>query len=182
MEKNRFKLYDDAEWYFEKALANYIFDYQKSETSLTDEDYKIINEYAGNHIAYFITWIIKNKFESDFFAETLNVSESVEAVRNETMTGADFLFEHCDGKLDGEMLSAEILPFVDWFYEKYYFNQYYVDWVIRVLDDLPLEFQWSWEDYHSFEKVLNRRYEIYIEKQRSYKEWEEKRKRSAESK
>lgn len=173
METRRYTLYDNTEWYFEKALAAYLCGEQKREDSLTAEDYRIISECAGNHIAFFLTWVVKHHYESDLFASVSGGAEALEALRSESMTGAEFLLTHCDGKLDGEMLCEEILPFVDHFYQKFYFRRHYVHWVMTVLHDLPLEFRWSWEDYYSFAKVIDQRYKVFVNNQKAWRKLEQ---------
>ena len=164
----RYTTIDCADHYFSMAEENYYFgEYGGKSYIPKDEDRRKIYEYAGMHIAFFLTWIIKHKFDSGLwngftvsFGDCANGSEALEALRNEKITGSDFLIEYCDNIFDGEMLSDEIYPFVKDFYEND-MKKVYSDWA---MDNglLPLDFEWSWKDYHSFEKILDREYVTYL--------------------
>lgn len=148
--------FDRIDYYYEKALGNCEFLLEKKESELTDEDRKEINRYAGNHIGFFLTWIIQHHFEGEILEEN---KEALEAVRREEMLGVDFLIDYCDEKFWGEDVSEEIYPFVASYYEKYF--SVYTKWVMDILCDLPLEFIGSWEDYHQFEPILDEAYAQY---------------------
>lgn len=51
----------------------------------------VIEYYAGNHIGFFLTWIIQHQFEGELLKETAN--EDLQAVRNETMSGIEFFIK-----------------------------------------------------------------------------------------
>lgn len=158
-------LYDDVEWYYEYALNNYLKLNKKEIGNLTYNDKKYIYEWAGNHIAFFITWIVKRNYQSDFFP-----SFAVEALRTEKITGIEFLHDYCDGKIVSDMIIDGIIPFMNKFYNKNYLKKHYAHWVMTVLNDLPLEFEWNWNDCHKYEKYLTRRYNSHV---RSVKKLEE---------
>lgn len=136
--EEKLKLYDDISWSYEYALNTYIKLSKKEISELTDSDYSEIYECAGVHIAFFITWLVKKNYQSNFFTD-----DAVQKLRNEEIKGTDFLKEYCDGKLVSDMMKDEIIPFVNKFYNDRYFNMHYVPWVMKILHDLPLEFGWN---------------------------------------
>lgn len=148
--------FDKAEYYFEDALKNYCYMFDKNESDLTDKDHNEIMRYAGNHIGFFITWVIRRGHIGDMHKEDPVEAAAVEKVKNGEMLGIDFLMEYCDGRLYPEDMSDEMVSFAARFYERYF--GYYSDFVVRKLDDLPLEFIGSWEDYLAFEPTLDRLY------------------------
>lgn len=148
--------FDRIDYYYEKALSNCEFLLQKKESELTEEDRREIKRYAGNHIGFFLTWIILHHFEGEIHEDN---REALEAVRREEMLGVDFLIDYCDEKFLGEDVSEEIFPFVSTYYEKYFSE--YTNCVMNVLCDLPLEFIGSWKDYHDFEPILDAAYAQY---------------------
>ncbi|MBQ8435061.1 MAG: hypothetical protein IJX24_03505 [Oscillospiraceae bacterium] len=148
--------FDKAEYQFETACENYCRMFNKADDSLTDEDYDKIWLYAGNHIGFFMSWIIKN----NFYGEEHNDNECIQAVKNETMTGTEFLMQCCDGKFWDIDVSDDILDFVNEYYEKKYLSDY-SHWVIDELGDMLLEFIGTWKDYHEFEHVIDNAYKEY---------------------
>lgn len=149
--------FDKIDWHFETASEYYCHLNNKEIESLTDEESDEIYLYAGNHIGFFITWIIKHHFEGEIFSED---KEGLEAVRNETMSGTEFLLDYCDGKFWGIDVSERIFSFVNDYYENHYLEEY-TEWVTEVLHDVPMEFVGTWEDYHRFEHVIDKAYEEY---------------------
>lgn len=124
---------------------------------LTDEDQEIIWDYAANHIAFFITWIIQNNFISSLH---VNEKKDIDAVKNEKMKGKDFLMNNCDGVLLREDLSDEILEFVDLYYDTNYFDDY-CDCMENELHRTVLGVEFSWKDYNIFKLVIDKAYANY---------------------
>ena len=173
---NEYKLYDSADKYYDQALVNYGRTNKKDKNTLTDEDYREANRWAGLHIAMFMTWIIRRRFESGIFSEIDGAQAALEDLRAERITGSDFLEKFCEGKLQGKHLSDDITPFVDAFYGEY-LEPFYTEWVLDCIFDVPFEFGWSWEEYHKLEELLDERYNEYLE---NAKHEEEKREKQAE--
>lgn len=149
--------FDHADYYYEEALKNYCFQYNKKASDLTDEDDDEIMRYAGNHIGFFLTWLIRRGHLGEMHKEDPDKLSDAEKVKNGEMLGVDFLMKYCDGRLLPEDMSDDILSFVIRFYEESYFKTY-ADFVITTLNDLPLEFTGTWEDYLAFEPTLDRLY------------------------
>lgn len=80
---------------------------QKNPKDFTAEDESIIWEYASNHIAMFLTWVIDNGFYGNIHYEA---SDDIQLVKARKMTGTEFLAKHCDYRLSDEDFSPEILP------------------------------------------------------------------------
>ncbi len=145
---------DRIDYYYEKALEIYCDLHSVSDDELTDEQREEINLYAGNHIGFFLTWVIKH----DFIADEHKENEGVQLVKDEKMTGTEYLIEYCDTKFLSRDVAEELIPFVEEYYADSYFGDY-CNWVINDLCDLPMEFIGSWDDYHEFEEILDEAYE-----------------------
>ena len=78
--------YDDASWHF---AGDFPSDLPK--------------ENGGTHIGIFLAWCIHNKLLSEFQLE--ESSQDVSQVLSRQITGRDFLFSCCDGKLTDEDLN-----------------------------------------------------------------------------
>lgn len=148
--------FDKAEYYYEDALKAYCHMYGKKESDLTDNERNEIMRYAGNHIGFFITWVIRRGHLGDLHKEDPDDMAAAEKVKSGEMLGVDFLLEYCDGRLYPEDMSDEIISFAVRFYERYF--KHYSNFVVSKLDDLPLEFIGTWEDYLAFEPTLDRLY------------------------
>ena len=157
-----YKLYDNADWYYEEALKHYCFAKKKDVSALSDEDFSEVEKWSGMHIAMFMTWIVRHNFESGLFSRINGAEDALADLRAERITGSDFLEDYCDGKLHSENLSEGIIPFLEDFYGEY-FKPFYTDWVIDGIFDLPFEFGWDWEEYHQLEELLDERYNDYLE-------------------
>ncbi len=154
---SKIKLFDDIKWAYEYTLKTYLKLNQKSKNDLTEQDLNEIYEYAGIHIAFFITWIVKNDYQSDLFTY-----DSIQKLRSEKINGIVFLKEYCDGKLASDMIKDEIISFVSTIYDDNYFKNHYAKWVMNELNDLPFEFGWNWDDYNNYEHYLNKLIKNYL--------------------
>lgn len=143
--------YDQAEWH---SGGNYPDD--------------LPAENGGTHIGMFLAWVIVNGMEGDELREYS--SESLEAVRARRMTGREFLFKECDGKLCEWDLNEECNAFA-----RYYYSApeciYLKDYAETLAADLPSVYhvQDTWENYEKIAAVITER----------FKDW--KRKRSSAS-
>ncbi|MEM7609943.1 MAG: hypothetical protein AAF411_31740, partial [Myxococcota bacterium] len=61
--------------------------------------------FGGTHIGLFLRWCFEQGWASALHVE--RAPADVEAVIGGTMTGTDFLFRYCDGKLTDEDLNDE---------------------------------------------------------------------------
>lgn len=148
--------FDKADYYFEDAMRSYCELYGKKESDLTDADREEIMKYAGNHIGFFIAWVIRRDRLGSMHRSNPNAMAAAEKVKTGEMPGIDFLMEYCDGRLLPEDMSDETVSFAVKIYDDYF--RIYGEFVINELYDLPFEFIGTWEDYLAFEPTLDRLY------------------------
>lgn len=152
--------HDKAEWYWDDARESYIAQHNVDEDwETTEEDEDIIWSYAGLHMEFFLTWVIKRGLISDFHME--NASEKVAAVVNEEMTGHRFFVEQCDCTLTLDDLTEQLYGFMDIYYEVYL--EEFPNWLKHVQHKPALGTAFDWADYHAFEPVLDAAYRKYLE-------------------
>lgn len=147
-------LTDKADFYFDEMYSRYAA--QKNPKDFTAEDESIIWEYASNHIAMFLTWVIDNGFYGNIHYEA---SDDIQLVKARKMTGTEFLAKHCDYRLSDEDFSPEILPFVECYYFQKYIQQYdklFSKKAMALLHPSPF----SWEDYDLIAKRITRAYKL----------------------
>lgn len=97
--------YDDASWHFG---GDYPGDLPQKN--------------AYTHIGVFLAWALINGLAGELHTEEW--PEEIEAVKTRTMTGAEFLAKHCDGKFTDEDLTDLGNAFCAEFYENEYFERY----------------------------------------------------------
>ncbi|MFR2165206.1 MAG: hypothetical protein ACLS5K_01530 [Streptococcus salivarius] len=106
-----------------------------------------ISKRAGFHLSVFVAWLAKHDFlnpQSDGF----NL-EDVQKLKNETITGTDYLFKHLDEKLYSSDISDTLLPFISDFYEDY------MDFCYTVLVDDIARTEFDWKIYHLVEDDID---------------------------
>ena len=148
-------LTDKADFYFDEMYSRYAA--QKNPKDFTAEDESIIWEYASNHIAMFLTWVIDNGFYGNIHYEA---SDDIQLVKARKVTGTEFLAKHCDYRLSDEDFSPEILPFVECYYFQKYIQQYdklFSKKAMALLHPSPF----SWEDYDLIAKRITRAYKLW---------------------
>ena len=91
--------FDKAEWQYDSARESYCEKFNKNPNLLTDEDEEIIWGFAGNHIAFFITWLIRHDFLGDLHYEDDFEGNDLEAVKKQEKTGMDIYIILNTGKL-----------------------------------------------------------------------------------
>ena len=148
---------DKAEWQWDSALEFYCEDTGVEPDAVQEEHEDQIWERAGNHIAFFLTWLIRHDGLSSWHCQ--EDGDDIQAVKQKEMTGADFLANNCDMVLSREDIAKKFLSFVDAYYESRYMDDY-----TDFMGDNTLSATFSWEDYERFEPVLNRVYEAYCKK------------------
>lgn len=152
--------FDKMDYAYDAALKNYCQAYGKDAGALTGDDHDMIARWSANHTGFFLTWIIRKGFEGALHRELPQVLEEVKTGK---LLGVDFFLRYCDGKFRDEDVCPEALPFVVWYYDGGQYWKDYVEWVINILCDLPLEFLGSWEDYLQFEPLLDQAYQDYLD-------------------
>ena len=119
--------YDDASWHYGGEFP--------SESP---------REYGGTHIGMFLRWCFAKGWAGDLHTEEVN--EAVEAVVRGKMSGTDFLFKYCDGKLTDEDLNDAGNQFASSYYE----SDYTRDYVELFADEMYV----APESAHDVEKLL----------------------------
>jgi hypothetical protein len=112
---------------------------------------------AGTHIGMYLAWIILNRLES--FQLRQQAASPVEEVRNREISGRDFLFAHCDGRLTSDALNKEAQIFTESYYEDRYLNDYEDILVSRASGTYTVAD--SWTNYDRLAKVMDQRLRDY---------------------
>lgn len=149
--------YDNADWHFESALNAYLETQTLPSDELTEEQVDKVMSRAAVHIGFFLAWVIKHHFEGSIHED---LQEDLQAVREERMTGVEFLLKNCDGKFWGKDVRDDIVDFVNYYYVDIYLKNY-PHWVMDEIYDLPFEFSWSWDDYHLIEPIIDKAYQSF---------------------
>ena len=114
---------------------------------------------AGNHIAFFLIWLIQHDFVDE--------EGDIALIKDEKIGGVEFLMDYCDGVLPRNVLREEIWGFMDAYYEKD--NRYFHDYctfIEDVVGETVLGVRFSWKLYHQFAPVLDKAYENYLQQSR----------------
>jgi hypothetical protein len=143
--------FDKAEWQYESAKKFYCEKFNKNPDELTGEDEEIIWDYAGNHIAIFLTWLIKHDYMGEVHHEDKSEEAELEAVKNQEKTGMDILRKYCDMVFNQDDVSNDI----EFFVRDYYENQYMNDYSDMMGESRILSTAFSWEDYQKIEPVID---------------------------
>lgn len=147
---------DKAEWQYDSAMKEYCEATGKQPAALTSADKDIIWEYAGNHIAFFITWLIRHDLLGDLHHEEDEEEVVLQEVKEKKKTGMHILSKYCDMVLTDEDISDDALGFVEDYYEKQYFNDFGT-----VMDGKILCVSFSWDDYFEVEPLIDAAYKNY---------------------
>lgn len=110
-------------------------------------------------LLFFLTWIIQN----DFYNKDIFETEEIQLLKDEKISGTDFLMDHCDGKLVRQFINAEALDFIDYYYENKYFDDYCA-FVEGEIKGTVLGIRFSWDMYHQFKPILDNAYKEYGKK------------------
>jgi hypothetical protein len=116
---------------------------------------------AGTHIGMYLAWIIVNRLESFQLRQT--AASPVEEVRSQQMTGRDFLFAHCDGRMTSDHLNKEATLFTDAYYVDTYLQDY-EDVLVKKASGTYAVAD-SWANYERLAKVMDKRLRDYRGKQ-----------------
>ena len=145
---------DKAEWQYDSAQQYYCEQTGKKPEELDDQDTDIIWEYAGNHIAFFITWLLRHDLLGDLHNEDDHEAADIEAVKKQEKTGMDIFSKYCDMVFTDEDVSDLVMDFVKSYYDKQYLKDYG-----EYMGDKVLSTGFSWDDYLGFEPVIDRAFE-----------------------
>lgn len=144
---------DKAEWQYDSAMKEYCELTGKKHSELVSADEDIIWEYSGNHIAFFLTWLIRHDLLGEFHHEDAEEEAMLQEVKDQKKTGMDILSKYCDMVLTDEDVSEDALDFVEDYYDKQYLNDFGA-----VMDGKILCVSFSWDDYFSVEPYIDEAY------------------------
>jgi hypothetical protein len=77
---------------------------------------------GGTHIGMYLAWVILNRMESFSLRQT--APSQTEEVRSKQITGREFLFAHCAGRLTSDALNSEAQAFTQSYYEEQYLHDF----------------------------------------------------------
>lgn len=145
---------DKSKYHYDSACEKYCKQYDKRKEELNDEDISVIWEYAGNHIAIFLTWLI----EHDFFTgeEGESIEKEVREVKERKITGDEFL-SGLDETLVKDDISDKVYDFIDDYYDVKYLEDYN-SFMKKNRKKGMYETVFSWEDYDALKPVIDEAY------------------------
>ena len=146
---------DRSDYFFDHALEFYCEENSIPSEKLSQSDMLEISKRAAFHLSIFVAWLAKHDFlnpQSDGF----NL-EDAQKLKNETITGTDYLFKHLDEKLYSTDISDILLPFISDFYEDY------MDFCYTVLVDEVARTEFDWKIYHLVEDDIDEMFTSYKE-------------------
>ena len=146
---------DRADYFFDQALVFYCEENNIPSEKLSQSDMQGISKRAAFHLSIFVAWLAKHDFlnpQSDGF----NL-EDAQKLKNEKITGTDYLFKHLDEKLYSTDISNTLLPFISDFYEDY------MDFCYTVLVDDVARTEFDWKIYHLVEDDIDEMFTSYKE-------------------
>ena len=125
-------------------------------------------ENGGTHIGLFISWIIESGLIGEI--HTNDSSEGIQKVKRKEITGRDFLFEFCDGKLWNEDLNEVGVLFAEDYYSS---DQYFNDYanLLAAEKETVYHIENNWENYSKLKKILDVRFKKW-NSQRNKKKWQ----------
>ena len=144
---------DRSDYFFDHALEFYCEENNIPSEKLSQSDMLEISKRAAFHLSIFVAWLAKHDFlnpESDGF-----IFEDAQKLKNETITGTDYLFKHLDEKLYSSDISDTLLPFISDFYEDY------MDFCYIVLVDDVARTEFDWKIYHLVEEDIDEMFNQY---------------------
>ena len=137
------RTYDDASWHTEGDFPEDLDD-----------------QAAGTHIGMFLAWAAEHALLSANHSD--DNADALRELLEREITGRDFLFDLCDGKLTEEDLGKEGNAFARSYYDKHYMDDY-VD-VLGDGEDTPYHVEDSWDGFDALKEMLDDRLEAWRRK------------------
>ena len=144
---------DRADYFFDHALVFYCEENDIPSEKLSQSDMLEISKRAAFHLSIFVAWLAKHDFLNPL-SDGFNL-EDAQKLKNEKITGTDYLFKHLDEKLYSTDISDILLPFISDFYEDY------MDFCYTVLVDDVAKTEFDWKIYHLVEDDINEMFSQY---------------------
>ena len=109
---------------------------------------------GGTHIGIYLAWVILHRLESFSLRQT--AASPVEEVRSRQLTGRDFLFAHCAGRLTSDALNKDGKAFTDFYYEELYLRDFGDVLVTAATGTYGVAD--SWANYDRLAAVIDKRF------------------------
>jgi hypothetical protein len=136
--------YDDASWHYGGDFPD-----------------DLPEEAGATHIGMFLAWVIINDLAGDLHTE--NSQNSIQKVKNRSMTGREFLLKECDEKFTDEDLNEEGNLFAQYYYEGEDddYGKYLTDYEEALLSELPSMYHAddTWENFNKLEPLISKAYQ-----------------------
>lgn len=153
--------FDNVDWHFDDAYNGYCKRFYNQDDKENNDYVEAGTRYAATHMGMYFTWIIRHNFQGDIHNK--NSRKDLDEVRNEKMTGVEFLLKNCDGKLLNIDFNDEGLEFT-----KSYYEYYLEDYSDLVLCDFDIEYsiyevEDNWNIFISISDMLDEAYNNFKE-------------------
>lgn len=137
--------YDDASWHY--GADNF--------------PKELPQEAGGTHIAMFVAWAFLSDLAGELRVE--DSPESLEQLRNRSVTPNNFFFHWCDGKFTDEDLNELGNQFAQSYFdfEKGHYLKDYESILGRDVPDLYFVAD-TWDNFDRLKQVLDRRYKEWL--------------------
>jgi len=113
-------------------------------------------ENGCTHIGIFLAWAIINNLESEQFAN--NHSDLIDKIRNEEITGREFLLKACNAEIREDYFNEECKQFI----KNYYSTNKYISDYAKLLGRANISTVYhvvdSWKSYHFISQKIDQRY------------------------
>jgi hypothetical protein len=136
--------YDDASWHYGGDFPD-----------------DLPEEAAATHIGMFIAWAITNDLAGEL--HSADSQDSIQKVKNRSMTGREFLLRECDGKFTDEDLNEEGNLFAQHYYEGEddHYGKYLADYEETLSSGLPSMYHVddAWDNFDKIEPSISKAYQ-----------------------
>lgn len=119
---------------------------------------------GGTHIGIFFAWLVNRKMESESLA--IEFSTELDAIRERTLTGREFIASLRDGELASTDLSEEGNAFADDYFNSDRYFKDYADTLVGALASL-YHVDDSWANYERMAAAIDDRYAVWQAEHRS---------------
>ena len=147
------------------------------ENKVTDENSDKIYILASTYFSYLLVWLIKNHLANDSFISVFG--DELNDILTETADPAQLFMECTDGNFLRDDLTETGQSFLDcYYYDREYKTKYSTSYetdyteIVQVQNHQPIYHNFSWNIYHQFEKLLDKRYKYYKIDEECISEWE----------
>lgn len=110
---------------------------------------------GGTHIGIFFAWLVNHNMESE--SMRIAFSDELDAIRERTLSGREFLAKLRDGELSGDDLNETANAFARSYYDS---DQYFKDYAELLAGDLPSLYHVddTWNNYDRMAECIDGRY------------------------